>query len=114
MTTTQRSTNSFIDALRASGPTREYAEKLMLYGQFVGNWEADAMWCLLDGTIREHYWQMHFDWVWRCSREELSQPATPDYSPPGAPWPPVRTPIIQRSIFVDLRSLQLVLRDRLL
>ena len=63
MSTTQSSTNSFIDALRASGPTREYVEKLMLYGQFVGNWEADAMWCLPDGTTREHYWEMHFDWV---------------------------------------------------
>jgi hypothetical protein len=35
----------------------------MLYGQFVGSWEADAQWLLPDGTTRQHYWQIHFDWV---------------------------------------------------
>jgi len=34
----------------------------MLYGQFVGNWEANAGWHLPDGTICQH-WQVHFDWV---------------------------------------------------
>jgi hypothetical protein len=60
---TQPAASSFIQALRSSGPTRAYAEKLMLYGQFIGNWEADGRWCLPDGTIRQHHWQMHFDWV---------------------------------------------------
>jgi hypothetical protein len=61
--TTQDATSSFIQALRSSGPAPANAEKLMLYGQFVGNWEADARWRLPDGTIRQHYWQIYFDWV---------------------------------------------------
>jgi hypothetical protein len=61
--TTQPAATSFAQALRASGPTPKYTEKLMLYGQFVGNWEANAGWHLPDGTIRQHYWQVHFDWV---------------------------------------------------
>ena len=53
---------SFFQALCASGPTA-CADKLMLYGQFVGNWEADANWYLPDGTVRQHRWEIHFDWV---------------------------------------------------
>ena len=38
-------------------------EKLMLFGQFVGRWEAEAQAFLPDGTVRKHYWQIRFDWV---------------------------------------------------
>jgi hypothetical protein len=57
------SINSFAQSLRAPGPAPEYHLKLMLYGQFVGSWEAEAQWLLPDGTTRLHYWQIHFDWV---------------------------------------------------
>jgi hypothetical protein len=50
-------------ALVAPDALPQYAEKLKLYGQFVGSWEAEAKAFLPDGTIRRHYWQIHFDWV---------------------------------------------------
>jgi hypothetical protein len=56
-------TNAFLHALCASGPAPGYDEKLMLYGQFAGSWEAEAHWLLPDETTRLHYWQIHFDWV---------------------------------------------------
>jgi hypothetical protein len=37
--------------------------KLMLYGQFVGRWEAEAQAFLPDGSARKHYWQIRFDWA---------------------------------------------------
>jgi hypothetical protein len=57
------SSNSFAQSLRAPGPATGYQAKLMLYGQFVGSWEAEAYWLLPDETTRLHYWQIHFDWV---------------------------------------------------
>ena len=60
---TQPSVVFFFQALRASGPTPVYADQLMLYGQFVGDWEADAIWYLIDGAPRQHRWEIHFDWV---------------------------------------------------
>lgn len=38
-------------------------EKLMLFGQFVGRWEAEAQAFLPDATVRKHYWQIRFDWA---------------------------------------------------
>ena len=46
------SINSFAQSIRAPGPAAEYDLKLMLYGQFVGSWEAEAQWLLPDGTTR--------------------------------------------------------------
>jgi hypothetical protein len=37
--------------------------KLMLYGQFVGRWEAEAQAFLPDGAVRRHYGQIRFDWA---------------------------------------------------
>jgi hypothetical protein len=56
-------TTAFSKALQASRPAPQYKAKLMLYGQFVGSWEAEANWLLPDGTTRPHYWQVHFAWV---------------------------------------------------
>jgi hypothetical protein len=36
---------------------------LMLFGQFVGRWEAEAQAFLPDGAVRRHYWQIRFDWA---------------------------------------------------
>jgi len=35
-------THTFIEGLVSDGPAPEHADKLMLYGQFVGEWTADA------------------------------------------------------------------------
>ena len=39
--TAGRATEAFGRALIADGPAQEHAEELMLYGQFVGEWELD-------------------------------------------------------------------------
>jgi hypothetical protein len=54
---------AFTHALVASEAIPKYAEKLKLYGQFVGSWEAEAQAFLPDGATRRHYWQISFDWV---------------------------------------------------
>ncbi|MGE5793112.1 MAG: hypothetical protein ACM36B_10515 [Bacteroidota bacterium] len=55
--------DSFALALCAPEPTAELAGKLGLYGQFVGNWEAEAQAFLVDGSTRTHFWQIRFSWV---------------------------------------------------
>jgi hypothetical protein len=54
---------SFGAALCAPGPAADFAEKLRLYGQFVGSWEAEAQAFLPDRSTRKHFWEIHFSWV---------------------------------------------------
>jgi hypothetical protein len=51
------------DLITASSPFPEHAEKLMLYGQFVGSWDIDGIWYQQDGarTTGKGHW--HFDWI---------------------------------------------------
>jgi hypothetical protein len=51
------------ELLAASGPFDEYAEKLMLYGQFVGSWDIDATWYERAGGCRKGKGEWHFAWV---------------------------------------------------
>jgi hypothetical protein len=55
--------NSFIGALCAPKPASDIADKLKLYGQFVGSWEAEGQAFLPDASTRAHFWQIHFSWV---------------------------------------------------
>lgn len=52
------------DVLRATGPAEPHAQKLMLFGQFVGSWSLDVIYYHPDGTVR---WrtpgEWHFGWV---------------------------------------------------
>jgi hypothetical protein len=54
---------SFVSALCAPRPARQTADPLMLYGRFVGSWEAEADAFLADGSRRRHYWEIEFSWV---------------------------------------------------
>jgi len=49
--------------LAASGPDVDYAEKLMLFGQFVGDWEVDFTVYGPDGTREIERAEWHFGWV---------------------------------------------------
>lgn len=51
-----------LEALTATGPHEAYRDKLMLFGQFVGNWEADFTVHNPDGSsqIEKAEWQ----WAW--------------------------------------------------
>lgn len=53
----------FAASLIAYGPAPELADRLKLYGQFVGAWEAEGEAFLPDGARRRHYWQISFAWV---------------------------------------------------
>jgi hypothetical protein len=43
----------FFDLLAAPGPFAEYADKLMLFGQFVGSWDLDGTWYERDGSSKK-------------------------------------------------------------
>jgi hypothetical protein len=54
---------TFLEGLASSGPAAEYAAQLMLYGQFVGDWLAEATEFAADGTLTHSHWDVRFDWV---------------------------------------------------
>jgi hypothetical protein len=49
-----------IGALAARGPWAAHADKLMLFGQFVGAWDVDVTLFNLDGTVLE---EGHAEWL---------------------------------------------------
>jgi hypothetical protein len=51
------------ELLAASGPYDEHAEKLMLYGQFVGSWDIDATWYEKNGASRKGKGEWRFAWI---------------------------------------------------
>jgi len=53
----------FITLLHASGPAPDRAEKLQLYGQFIGDWDAKVVRHVTDGTRHEADGEIHFGWV---------------------------------------------------
>jgi hypothetical protein len=56
-------TTALADALLADGPNREHAEALMLFGQFVGEWELDWTAYDWDGETRAERGEWIFGWV---------------------------------------------------
>lgn len=54
---------TFAEGLIANGPAPEYADKLMLYGQFVGDWTADTIEYPDDGTQKKSKWDIRFEWI---------------------------------------------------
>ena len=55
--------STFASALIAHGPASEYAEELMLYGQFVGDWTTETRAFRPDGVVEHSGWDVRFDWV---------------------------------------------------
>lgn len=56
-------TYSAFDLLAASGPFTAQAEKLMLYGQFVGTWEIVSFWYKGDKVARKAHGTWAFSWI---------------------------------------------------
>jgi hypothetical protein len=53
-----------IKGLGADGPDASLKEKLMLFGQFVGDWEIiEARYTLADGTEAKMHGEVHFGWI---------------------------------------------------
>ncbi len=68
-----------IQALTATGPLSEHADKLALFGQFVGSWEILGKFFHSDGSIEEeHEAEWHFGWVLegRAIQDVLIRPST--------------------------------------
>lgn len=55
--------NSFAEALHSAGPAPGHAEKLNLYGRFVGAWSFDAKRFMEDGKVLTGRGEIHFGWV---------------------------------------------------
>jgi hypothetical protein len=51
------------DLVAASGPFGVYAEKLTLFGQFVGSWDIEATWYQQGGGERNGKGEWHFGWI---------------------------------------------------
>jgi len=52
-----------LEGLVAGGPAADRADKLMLFGQFVGDWEADFTVYGPDGAVGAEKAEWHFAWV---------------------------------------------------
>jgi hypothetical protein len=52
-----------IKGLMAEGPDPELKEKLMLFGQFVGNWDIEARYPQADGGEVKRQGEVHFGWI---------------------------------------------------
>jgi hypothetical protein len=76
----------FLDAFGASGPDPALADRLHLFGQFVGSWDLDVASYDAEGNATHADGEWHFGWalagravadVWICPRR------APDGSSPG-------------------------------
>ena len=56
-------TSAFLGALHAEGPAADRADKMALYGQFVGAWDLDVTEFKDDGTTRRRPGEWHFGWA---------------------------------------------------
>lgn len=52
-----------ISLLTANGPAEDLADKLMLFGRFVGSWDVESTSFRSDGTRQERKGEWHFAWV---------------------------------------------------
>jgi hypothetical protein len=55
--------SSFDTVLHADGPASDRAEKLALYGQFIGDWDADIVTYTPDGIHHKGTGEIHFWWI---------------------------------------------------
>lgn len=60
---TNTQAGSVPQGLSANGPIEDRAEKLMLFGQFVGDWDVDFIVYEPDGTKQTEKAEWHFGWV---------------------------------------------------
>ncbi len=55
--------NAMIAGLVTQSSDPGLKEKLMLFGQFVGDWEIESEWYLPDGSIPKGRGEIHFGWI---------------------------------------------------
>src|SRR5438034_5192278 len=89
MTTPRRSAtaSAMIEALEADGPFPDYADKLMLFGRFVGSWDVQDTFFDQKGNVtKRNDGEWHFGWVLqgRAIQDVLISPPR-DQREPGRP-----------------------------
>jgi hypothetical protein len=78
--------DTMMGLLAADRPHSAYADKLMLFGQFVGSWDLDMLAYPSDGDPRPFIGEWHFGWVLegRAIQDVLiAKPAAPDQDTPA-------------------------------
>ncbi len=77
---------TFVDVLHSDGPAPDRADKMGLYGQFVGAWEMDVVGYEENGTRHTGRGEIHFGWVlegraiqdvWMIPRRAERRPGIP-------------------------------------
>ena len=81
----QRNNTKLIEALSADGPDPKLKEKLMLFGQFVGDWEIESEWYLPDGLTPKGLGEIHFGWILNGTAIEDVWSGRVENPPPGFP-----------------------------
>lgn len=71
-----------IAGLMADGPDPEFKEKLMLFGQFVGDWDIEARYPQPDGSEIIRRGDVHFGWILK-GRAVQDVWMTSDQTPPS-------------------------------
>lgn len=58
-----QSSSGFVNALVSPGPAPDRADKMALYGQFIGDWAFDALVLKDDGSEHRGRGEIHFAWA---------------------------------------------------
>ncbi len=74
-----------IKGLGADGPDPELKEKLMLFGQFVGDWEIESESFLPDGSRPKGKGEIHFGWILSGTAIQDVWSGSVENPPPGFP-----------------------------
>ena len=76
-----------IDGLESSKPAPELADKMNLFGQFVGDWRFDYVGYKKDGTSFKAKGEWHFGWILegRAVQDVWIIPGRPERNNPGTP-----------------------------
>ena len=76
---------AIIEGLVAEGANPELREKLMLFGQFVGDWEITSEWYLPDGSMPKGRGEIHFGWILNGTAIQDVWSGRVENPPPGFP-----------------------------
>ena len=86
MNDAKKSSNmAIIEGLVAEGANPELREKLMLFGQFVGDWEITSEWYLPDGSMPKGRGEIHFGWILNGTAIQDVWSGRVENPPPGFP-----------------------------